>query len=100
MIPQELILLSNIAADVTGNALFWQGGQAAFEVQGTLGGATVSLQVLGPDGQTWTAFSTATTVTAVGIVSSISLPAGPVRAVVTGGAGLSGIYASLKAVLN
>jgi hypothetical protein len=100
VIPQELDLLGNVAADVTGAALMWNGGIAAFEVQGTPAGATVSLQVLGPDNATWTAFSAATTVTAVGIVQPVYLPAGPVRAAVTGGSGETGLYASLKAVLN
>jgi hypothetical protein len=100
VIPQNLSLLSNVNANATGNPLQWQGGLAAFEVQGTLGGGSVSLQVLGADGQTWTAFSTQTTVTAVGIVQPVYLPAGPVRAVLTGAAGASGVYAALTAISN
>jgi hypothetical protein len=78
----------------------WNGGWAAFEVLGTLGGATVTLQTIGADGQTWGAYSAATTVTADGVVQPVYLPAGPVRAAVTGGSGETGIYATLKAILN
>ena len=45
MIPQELILLANVSGDLTGNAAQWQGGLAAFEVAGNLGGATVTLHL-------------------------------------------------------
>lgn len=100
MIPQQLALLSAVSGDVTGSPLMWNGGIAAFEVLGTLGGATVSLQTIGPDGQTWQAYSAATTVTAAGVVEPVYLPAGPVRAVVTGGTGISGLNASLTAILN
>jgi hypothetical protein len=98
--PVSLQLLSNVAADVTGNALFWPGGVGDFNVVGTLGGATVTLQVIGPDGQTWQAFGSTTTVTATGLVAGLYIPAGPVRCTVTGGSGMSGIYASLAAALN
>lgn len=100
MNPQQLALLSNVGSDVVGNALMWNGGWAAFEVLGTLDGVTVTLQTLGADGQTWGAYSAATTVTADGVVEPVYLPAGPVRAAVTGGSGESGIYATLTAILN
>ncbi len=100
MVPQQLQLLSNIAANTTGNALFWQGGVALFSALGTFGGGTVTLQVLGPDGATWQALGASTTVTAAGNVTGVYVPAGPVRAVLTGAAGASGIYVTLTAELS
>jgi hypothetical protein len=97
--PQLLQLLSNASAALTGNALFWQGGTATFNLIGTMGGATVSLQVIGPDGQTWQALGASTTVTATGAVTGLQIPAGPVRCVVTGGPP-TGLYATLCASLD
>lgn len=76
------------AAAATGSAINWPGGIGIFEVAGTFGGATISLQFLGPDGTTWITAGTGTTFTAAngGI---FYLPPGPIRATVTGGAGVS-----------
>jgi hypothetical protein len=56
--------------------------------------------MLGPDQQTWQALGASTTVTATGVVTGVYVPAGAVRAVVTGGSGETGIYATLSSELN
>lgn len=88
---QVLTLLSNASA--TGSPQFWPGGDGVFDIEGTLGGATVTLERLGPDGTTWRAVSSATTVTALGPVG-FSWPPGLLRASVSGGSP-SGLFASI-----
>jgi hypothetical protein len=82
-------LLNNASA--TGASVLWTGGRGYFSVVGTFGGASVSLQVLGPDSATWLDVGTSTTVTAAGGVV-FDLPDGQIRATVTGGTP-SGLYA-------
>jgi hypothetical protein len=77
------MLLNNIA--VTGAAANWKGGRGVFTLAGTVGGATITLQYLGPDGATWLTAAAATTLAAVG-VGSFELPPGQIRAAVAGGA--------------
>jgi len=86
------------AGTVTGPAVAWPGGTGVFAAVGTFGGSTVTLQFLGPDGVTWVAVGTATTLTAAG-VGTFSLPAGKVRGAISGGAGPS-ITASVYQVLT
>lgn len=89
-------LLINNAA-VTGPAVtLQQGGLYSFNAVGTFGGATVKLQILGPDDATYVDIPTAshTTPSVIGVY----LPAGgTVKAVVTGGAPAN-LYASLALV--
>lgn len=80
-------LLSNASA--TGSAVQWDGGRGVFSLAGTVGGATITLQYLGPDGSTW--LTAATALTAVGL-EAFELPPGRIRALVAGGAP-SGLYA-------
>ncbi len=80
-------LLDNASA--TGNAAQWGGGRGVFSAAGTFGGATVTLQYLGPDGSTW--LTAATGLTAAGLVA-FELPPGQIKAAVGGGAP-SGLYA-------
>lgn len=80
------------AASSTGAGRTWNGGAGAFMVAGTLGGATVSLQVLGPDGATWIAVGDEASFDSAGICG-FSLPPGQIRAAVSGGSP-SGLYAS------
>lgn len=87
-------LLSNASA--TGSAAAWPGGTAFFDVVGTFGGATVSLQFLGPDGTTWMSFGAGSDFTAAGCAVVMSRP-GQVRAAVSGGAP-SGLYATIEQV--
>lgn len=87
-------LLSNASA--TGSAVAWPGGKGAFSLAGTVGGATITLQYLGPDGSTWLAAAAATTLTAVGL-GVFELPNGQIRALVAGGSP-SGLYATAEPI--
>lgn len=79
-------LASNASA--TGSAVAIKGGQYMFMAEGTVGGATVTLQVRAPSG-TWsnvTSYDTAVSATALPYADSpIDLPAGDVRVALTGG---------------
>jgi hypothetical protein len=88
------MLLENASA--TGSERQWSGGTGVFAVCGTLGGATVTLQFLGPDGTTWLAVGTDATLTAAGGGHFI-LPPGKVRALVSGGTP-SGLFARVDQV--
>lgn len=73
------------------------GGDYCFAAAGTFGGATVGLDMLGPDAVTWIAVkdvSGAIALTAAGAVI-VQLPAGSFRATITGGSGVS-MSASLR----
>lgn len=87
-------LLNNTAA--TGAAAMWPGGRGVFSLAGTVGGATITLQYLGPDGATWLAAAAATTLTAVGL-GVFELPCGQIRAQVAAGTP-SGLYAAAEPV--
>ena len=84
------VLLSNASA--TGSGVTWGGGRGVFSLAGTVSGATITLQYLGPDGSTWLAAGSATTLTGVGL-GAFELPPGQVRALVAGGTP-SGLYAN------
>lgn len=86
---QRIDLLDNASA--TGGQKTWDGGEGAFLVAGTLGGATVTLQILGPDGTTWMDVGEDAALTAAGAVG-FSLPPGQIRAKVASGSP-SGLYA-------
>ncbi len=86
-ISQITQLLSANAEDTNGASIVVErGGLYKFAVDGTFGGATVKLAVLGPDGATYMA---AASVTSAGI-SDVELPAGyTVRGEVSGGTATS-----------
>lgn len=86
----RLDLLSNATA--TGSAMAWPGGYGTFMAAGTFSGCTVTLQVLGADGSTYTACGADTTLTAAG-GGNFLLPPATIRALVTGGPP-SGMYAN------
>jgi hypothetical protein len=88
-------LLSNASA-TGGSASIGRPGRYVVSVAGTFGGATVALQMLGPDGSTWLGLGTDATFTAAG-VAALQLPTGVYRMAVTGGAP-SGLYANLSRV--
>lgn len=94
MLGYSVQLLNNASA--TGASTAWPGGRGCFAVVGTLGGATVSLQALGPDSATWLDVGTATSLTAAGIVV-FELPAGSIRASVASGTP-SALYANAARV--
>lgn len=94
MLSFAVDLLSNASA--TGSAVNWAGGKGNFAVVGTFSGATVKLQALGPDGTTYIDVPNAS-LTAAGM-ALFELPAGQVKAVVTGGTSPSGLYAKAARV--
>lgn len=83
MITASVELLKNAAA--TGAGFAWPGGRGVFSAAGTIGGATISLQFLGPDGSTWIDAGAGTTLLAAG-AGVFELPPCQIRAAVTGGA--------------
>lgn len=87
-------LLSNASA--TGAAAMWPGGRGVFSLAGTVSGATITLQYLGPDGSTWLTAASATTLTAVGL-GVFDLPCGQIRALVASGTP-SGLFAAAEPV--
>jgi len=89
-----MMLLSNASA--TGSAAQWGGGTGMFACVGTFGGATVTLQFLGPDESTWVAMGADTTLTAAGGALFTCAP-GRIRAAVSGGAP-SALYANAEQV--
>lgn len=89
-------LLANGSA--TGSAVAIKGGEYMFHAEGTVGGATLALQIQSPNG-TWatiTVFSNSpiSTTALPYAQTGIDLPAGNVRIAITGGAP-SAIYAYL-----
>jgi len=91
---QSTILLENAAA--TGPARTWNGGRGQFKTVGTFGGATVTLQILGPDGTTWLSLGEEAAFTAPGVVN-FDCPPGQLRAQVSGGSP-SGLYAEVASI--
>lgn len=87
-------LLNNMA--VTGSPVMWPGGRGVFSLAGTVSGATITLQYLGPDGATWLTVAAATTLTAVGL-GVFDLPCGQIRALVASGTP-SGLFAAAEPV--
>lgn len=92
----DVLLLKNVSGVQTSGAYFWPGGDGELRVVGTIGADTVTLQELGPDGATWQAVGTATTVMTVG---SFPFKVGPaqLRVAITGGAS-TGMYVALTRV--
>lgn len=96
----EIVLLD--AAAATGAAQRSQlSARYCFAVAGDFDGATVGLELLGPDGATWIAVEDgsgplAFTAAAAAIVE---LPAGSYRATIDGGSDPS-LYATLKRVID
>lgn len=82
-------LLNN--SSTSGNPTYWPGGVGVFAATGTFGGATVTLEFLGPDGVTYLAAGSNTTLTAAG-AGVFYLPQTMIEAVVSGGAP-SALYA-------
>ena len=73
------------------------GGDYCFDVAGTFGGATVGLEMLGPDGSTWIAVrdsAGALAFTSAG-AAIVTIPSGNYRATITGGSGVS-LHARLR----
>lgn len=98
--PTLITLLSSASA--TGaEQVSQRPGRYCFAVAGTFGGATVGLQMLGPDGATWIDIEDDAGAIAIASAKArlIALPAGRYRATITGGAGVS-LSATLARVLD
>ena len=91
---QNIVLLDNAAA--TGPAKTWDGGRGQLKALGSFGGATVTLQILGPDGATWLAVGSDAALTGAG-VANFDCPPGQLRAAVSGGSP-SGLHASVASL--
>ncbi len=91
MARHEVVLLDNASA--TGAWKVWPGGDGRVDVCGTIGGATLTLQVKGVDGTTAHTVGTDTTFTATGS-NGFKLEAGcEIRMDVSGGSP-SALYVS------
>jgi hypothetical protein len=91
---QNNTLLDGAAA--TGPATTWAGGRGQFKALGSFGGATVTLQILGPDGATWLALGAEAALTGPGVVN-FDCPPGQLRAAVSGGSP-SGLHAAVASL--
>lgn len=87
-------LIDNAA--VTGPAVAVAPGRYCYAVDGTFGGATVALKMLGPDGTNYIGVGDDAALTAEGAVL-VDLPACSVRAEISGGSPAN-IHASLERV--
>lgn len=90
---QAVTLLSNASA--TGGVVAAGPGDYCYAVDGTFGGATVSLQMQSPDGSSWLTIAD-TGLTAEGAVI-VTLPRGQFKALVAGGTP-SALYSTLLPV--
>lgn len=94
----NVMLLS--AAAATGAAIsVGRGGDYCFAANGTFGGTSVGLEMLGPDGVNYISVEDADGAIALTTAGAVlvSLPAGSYRATITGGAAVV-MSASLKSV--
>lgn len=90
-------LLSAVTATGPGAAKPIQvGGDYMFAVNGTFGGTSVALEMLGPDGSNYISLGASATFAVAGLCL-VTIPPGTYRATVTGGAGMT-ISATLKAI--
>lgn len=76
----------------------WPGGRAVFAVVATFNGATIKLQMLGPDGSTLLDVSPSQTNLTANGAGVVDLPPCQVQATVVGGPP-AGVYASLARVV-
>ena len=77
-------LLTNISATGNGTGTDWPGGAGAFMGEGTIGGSALKLQMQTPQG-TWIDIDTALNFTTLPSSYGFLIPAGQIRAVLTGG---------------
>ena len=83
-------------SSVSGTRFTWPGGKGLFICNGTFSGATVTLNILGPDNVTMQAVGSSTTITAAA-AAVIELPPCTVQATVASGTP-SALYATLTRV--
>jgi len=84
-------LLSDATA--TGTAVAWPGGDGRVELRGTVGGATITLQVQDSDGSTYHTVGTDTTFTATG-TAGFKIEAGAMIRMLVAGGSPTGLYAN------
>jgi hypothetical protein len=90
---QAIALLTN--GDANGTGVVVQPGSYSFAVDGTFNAGTVKLQIRSPDGSNWIDIGGDATLSAEG-VCLVELPAGEVRAAITGSP--SALYATLSPI--
>lgn len=83
-----LAIATALTTNSTTPAFDWLGGQGLLIVEGTLGGATITLQYSLDVGVTWSTLDSTVVLTALSSVV-FNLPAGKIRAVVSGGTAAS-----------
>lgn len=98
MNPVQAFVANNYTGAGPTPAVFYSGGISSFEVLGTFGGATVTLQKMGPDGSTWETVGATTTVTAAAFAQGLNLPAGCYRLSLS--AAVTNLYATIAASLD
>lgn len=86
---ERLTLLSNATA--TGSAATWRGGKGTFMAEGTFNGATIKLQQKSANG-TWIDVGGAVSFN-TNDQAEFDIPAGQIRAAVSGGSSPTGLYA-------
>lgn len=84
--PEDEVTLLT-AASTTGSWIDWPGGQGMWFVRGTFGGATLQLQISDDGGTTPLDIDGAVLTSNGGF--TMALPAYKIRAVITGGSGVS-----------
>jgi hypothetical protein len=83
-------------SSVSGTRFFWPGGKGLYVCNGTFGGATVTLNILGPDNVTLQALGSSTTITAAAAVL-IELPPCTLQVTLASGSP-NALYATLARV--
>lgn len=84
-------LLTNISVAGNGAGFVWSGGAGAFVAEGTIGGSALKLQMQTPQG-TWIDIDPALTFSTLSNSYGFLIPAGQIRAVLTGGSPVN-VYA-------
>jgi len=92
-LPTDPIVLLPPSSASSGPQINWAGGMGIFAAVGTWGGATASLQFVGPDGSTLISAGTATNLTSNG-AGVFYLPRCKIQATVTNAGQTTSIAAS------
>ena len=97
-LPNNAHILMLNAAAVSSPKYVWSGGQGLFVCVGTWGGATVTLQNVGPDGVTLVTVGAYTTFTANGEGSFFMYDGALIQATVTGATGPTSLTCKVHAL--
>lgn len=95
--PFNITLMSNVSANATSNAFAVGSGRWQFSVSGNLGGGSVTLEILGPDGSTYFSAGNSAVLSSN---SSVIVEMGPgtVRTNFTGATSPNTVHSSLTRV--